>query len=264
MTNLFIAYNDIGQRARTITGNTYKMLHPLTALDSNNKSVYAELSSSTTSHYITYDLGSDSGVANTRSANFLAFPSWFVNTQNVVLQCANNSGFAGATTVSTNSTATISANKKGFYSQDYVTTFTASTAYRYWRLQLGDGATSITGYYSKFFFGTLLDLERDPDNVRITSDTKESRVISDGGYSFQVTTKAQTRTIDIEWRNISNAKVLEFLTLFTKHQQPLIYLYSINSDFLSGIDLISCNIVDHEILKDEDLNTIRITCKEAI
>lgn len=266
MSNLKIAFNDIGQQAKVISSNrTFTKLHPLVALDSNNKSSYAMLSTPQSSCNIDYDLGELNATDITATASFLCFPSWFLISNNVYLQGANNSSFTGATTIVSITDATIQSNRRGFYNADYYTSFTESSAFRYFRVGLGDGSTSTDGNYSKFFFGNLFDLGVNPNDVRITNNIKDSRLLTDAGYSINVQVKPQKRTIVIDWVGVSNIKIQEFEeSLFLRHNEPLIYLISDNAEYLSGVDVVSANIMNYEVSYNDDYNTLRVEFQEAL
>lgn len=265
MTNLLIAFNDIGQRAKTITSSSsFTGLHPLTALDSNNKNLYAELTSASHTTYIDFDLGYDGASDITSTSSFICFPSWFLVLQDIELQGDDNSSFSSPDTINLVEYADFNGNQSGLYQQDFISTFTESSAYRYYRLKLGDGANTTKGYWSKFFFGNLLDLGTDPNDVKFSSDKKVTLLKSDGGYTFQRQIAPQVRTIDIEWVGVTDAKVLEFKELFVRYKEPLVYLYATNNSYLSGVNLISANITDYKIEFGENYNTIKVTLKEAI
>jgi hypothetical protein len=261
MTNLLIGYNNLIELSKTLECSRESLgIQDVDALISNRKFHYSESAAAHANISFTIDLG----VGVTKTADFLAFPSWFISGQSIALQGSSNN-FSSSTTITTVTSTEITNNRLGFYAQDYLETFPTSTAFRYWRILATADSGTISGYYSKFFFGTILDLGCDPDSYSIKGDIEESRLITDGGYSYNQKFRNEKREISFEWVGVTDAKILEFEGMFRIHDEPLIYLYTTNSEYLHGVSLISGNIISHKVEKvAANYNRLSVIVQEAI
>lgn len=116
---------------------------------------------------ISFDLGSTSSNWKTANVVFLSkailLKNNFIGTITIKGHTADS--YAGATTVATLSSFT-SATMTGAYAEDYLTTFTLSSSYRYWWVNYN--ATSASQVqHGKLFLGTGYDPGRDPDTVSV-------------------------------------------------------------------------------------------------
>lgn len=263
MANLKIVYNQIGQKAKAFISNqTHTFLNPIYNLESNKKYQTVQ----TDAAYTTINYDWDLGTGESDTASFLAFPVKNISGTQVSLIASNNSDYSSSTTLVTVSASQIASDVSGFYGLDIIKTFTESSAFRYWRIQAsGDPSGDVTGRFSKFFFGNMLDLGVDPDDFNITIDELQPSIKSDGGYNYSNPTIREIRTFDIVWVGVTDDKYIEFLDLFLVHKEPLVYFKTTNSGMFNGIDLVSANITEHSIEKlATNYNRLSIKAIEAI
>lgn len=262
-SNLLIAYNQIGQKAKGfVSSRTHTFLNPIHNLESNKKYQTVE----TDNNYSTISYDWDSGVGKTDTASFLAFPTKNITGTEINLVASNASDYTSSTTLVTVSASQITSDVSGYYDLDIIKTFTESSAFRYWRiLAQGDPSGNINGRFSKFFFGNMLDLGIDPEDIQITVVDKQETALSDAGYNYSNPTIREQRVFNISWLGITNAKYLEFKDLFLVHKEPLVYFKTTNAGLFNGVDLVSVNITS-EILEElaTDYNRLSIKAVEAI
>lgn len=150
-------------------------------------------------------------------------------------------------------TAFDTATLRGPRSEDYISAFSASTAYRYWWLQYGASAASKYPR-SKDYFGSWFDFGREPIYPAEQSRTGE-RWQREAAYEFTLT-----------WVGISNTLAASFNDLIVKYKDisPVV-LYDAGDYVLNGHRTLHAWVRDVTITPDAfNQNTIRVVFEEAL
>lgn len=148
-----------------------------------------------------------------------------------------------------------SATLPGPNAEDYMTKFSASTAYRYWRLSFDSGLTSSKRPVSKAFFGTLFDFGRDPE-VPVT--------ITKGGDATKDV--YQPLRFSLTWQGISNTLRQSFESKIGKYiGEHTYFLYQDSYDYaLGGHDPLYCRIENYTVTPEEaQMNAITVDFEEV-
>lgn len=253
MTNLLILYPDI-------PGNTValKSYTDDTAEDPNESDFmpfintfrgeryqYWKSSYTASEHNGVYDVGT----GNTKSSNFvvlsrLDFARASATTIDFKLQSSSDdSSYTDRATITDIDTATL----KGPWANDYVSTFTATSAFRYWRAKfVKTSGSDFQLKIGKIYFGTALDLERDPAFQIQRKLSGEVSFITSGGVEYPGRVKHPTYEISLRWEGVTDANAESFNSKITKkrHTTP-IFLYTTSfHDPLDGKELIHVKCVE--------------------
>lgn len=148
-------------------------------------------------HLLTIDLGS--GV--TATADFLYFSKANLlqndDVGTITLKAHSANNYAAATTITTISSFG-SATLRGPHSEDYITTFTETAAYRYWFVNYNASAVSQVPH-SKVFLGKLFDPGVDPTPDMVITRKRNTGSRRKAIYTFKLKwdglTYAKTKTM---------------------------------------------------------------------
>lgn len=265
MTNLKIAFNDIPHSAHTLTSsNTCEEIFNQYNLLSNKKYHYITLTSSATSQQFTFDLGHDGTSDITATSEYFLFNANQIDTSNLTnIKLEASTDGAIWSLIDTVLPAELT-TLKGYHETDYLTTFTETSAFRYWRVNQTTSSGAL-GNWGKFYFGKFLDLGKEPHKIDLTKRDNDSRFITDAGQVRLKKTKIDEREIVITWRGVSDAKLAELELILDEQPEPLVWLYcETDASFFDGIDLVSCNIIDVDVDRETNYNEIKIKFSEAI
>lgn len=268
-SNLRLGFNQIALNSVSITSsNTCKDLFPVENLISRDKSAWVVFTSTVTTNTFWFDLGYDGASNITDTADFFAFPAQYIDTSNsfsVDLEASNNN--SSWTTILAISESDLISGKNGFFGQDYLDTFTETSAYRYWRVVVTDDTASnaFSGAFSKFFFGSLFDFGADPHEVKPTEINYSERFVTDFGATISQKGKPNKYQFEIIWNNVSDAKLVEFEALYFKQVNPLIFFYAdTNTDYFLGKTILTANVISYEKQRQDDFNEVVLTIRQAI
>lgn len=168
-------------------------------------------------------------------------------------------------TPSVNNTGFDSQSLQGPHSADYLTTFTTSSAYRYWCIDYHGSAPS---YFtrSKEYFGTLFDIGASPGrysyNLIGTEDAQTE--FSTGNVVF-CRCKDPQFVFEVAWEKVSDAKLEDFYNyLLDRPNEDLVFLYTDgNDEILADQGLVHCRILSESVrvqrskyTTDESLNSV--------
>lgn len=197
MTNLLFGYSDIARKGTLTAVPAAESGYSETNLCLGARKNYWRSGTSQAEQTLTWDLGS--GI--TRSCNFLFIARmdlFYRSTTEAKIDLQSSPDDASYTSRSL--TALAASDLIGSQGRDFVVTFAATDAFRYWRLNLTNVAAGATQpAFSKAMFGTAFDFERDPVWGRRTervSEIKGQRIPS--------------LVFDFEYRGITNAKLESF------------------------------------------------------
>lgn len=256
-TNLLILYPDIPSATTAFKSYTddsaedpnEEDFFPFVNTFRGERYQYWKSSYTASEHNGVYDLSS----TVTKSSNFvvlsrLDFLRASATTIDFKLQSSSDdSSYTDRHTITDLDTATL----KGPWANDYVSTFTATSAFRYWRAKFVKSAGSdFQNKIGKVYFGTSLDLGRDPSfqiERKLSGDTS---FITSGGVVYPGRVNHPTYEINLTWSAVSDANTQLFDEKITRkrHTSP-IFLYTQNfHDPLDGKELIhvKCVGVRHE------------------
>ena len=140
---------------------------------------------------------------------------------------------------------------------DYITTFTESTAYRYWWLDYSvDFGTSDSKFpRSKEYFGTLVDLDRNPTayDYKLV-DPGVTEVVFPTGNIFVAESRDPRYIFSVRWDGVNDADTQTFLdNVMTNPHEQHVFLYTTDND-----QILADNQLVHVKL-DQANTTIRRT-----
>lgn len=167
-------------------------------------------------------------------------------------------------TDNTFSTATL----YGPRSDDYVTEFTTSSAYRYWWVDL-DCSASSSYAHSKLYFGSWIDFGDTVKDFQITREnTRATQFIAGSGAKHIGRNEQPKYRLNVEWEGITDDQLKDFVTKVADitYTKSGVFLYSSTShEILDNQRLLHCKIIDFtsENVKT-DYNNLRVEFEELV
>lgn len=224
-------------------------------------------------HNAVYDLGHVSGVANTRSSNFIVLsrldyiaalsPSYVFD---FALQSSSDDvTYTDRHTITDVSTA----NLIGSWSNDYVSTFSPTSAFRYWRTHWTEQtATSRAIKIGKVYFGTSFDIGIDPSDFQIDRlKSGSTSFITDGGVDYKSRVQHPTYEIILKYEALTDAEIQSFKEQIAKYRFTTpIFLYTASEhEITDGKQLIFCKLAQWDTTqRKQDWNTLSCRFVESI
>lgn len=255
MANLKFAYPDVFFRAVTaVAAPTAASGYQAQSIVTGPRTERFKVSSSGTSVTWDYDLGAGVtarpdclviAAAHLLRKKDSAATAWSVTGD-------SSSGFA--TTPEVKSGTFQLTDLKGPRSEDFITTFTYSGAFRYWRFRISTTA-SFQQEFSKAYLCSLFDIGRDPEY-----GSEFRRDESDG------LTRDMPYTLDLKYRGITDANRLLFnSTLWKVADACPVFAYDAGDYLLDDHRLLHCQIKRCK-WQPENLNTnsLDISLRELI
>lgn len=248
-SKLLIAYPDIQAAALDTTSDgTYAEDTPLQNTFYGMRHCIGQLATAAADHYALWDLG----LGVTQSANYIIFARADVlKTQGVpsiVLKGHTGTRVNATTGTTVWSNALFTGETLvGPQANDYVATFTASTAFRYWWINFTAATTAKFGR-SKNYIGTFLDLGEDPDSFSYSLLQDNSGELAFPTGQVRMTRIAEPRrTFEINWTGISDANAQLFAEkVLADPWRRYVYLYATNTQILGGQSLVHCRVVPEQ------------------
>lgn len=253
MTNLLILYPDIPQAATdySIVGDGYDtedMPYLNTFRGERFQHWKSDIDGGATTHYIDYTLSPSSGG---KSASFLLVSraDYLAGLSSSTIALTLERSSDGMSYTAEHTEADISAaTLTGNWDNDYLATFTESSAYVYWRVQFeataGDDFNVRTG---KIYFGNAFDLgsEVAPRSVEVLHSGKQS-FKSDGGILIPGRVKHPTYDMTLSWGGVTDATIISFYnSIANKRRDTTFFLYaSTDTTVLRGESLIHVKLVE--------------------
>lgn len=234
-TNLLIGYADIPNASATTTlSRTANSIYPYANLFGGNRTDMFYLAASASGD----TRGSfDLGAGTNKSTNFMyvgrANLLQQANVGTITIKGGMVNDYNTATTVRTVSSFTTQ-TLYGPNSDDFIESFTASTAFRYWFVNYNSTAASLCPH-AKFFFGTAFDPGRDPNAPATITRIKMGGAQIRPTYSF-----------DITWEGLAYSKAIEMYIKFyrTRRFVPLVLFTTTWHDILMGHRAIFCRLTE--------------------
>lgn len=254
-TNVLIGYCEIPLAASSTTfSTTPSTTYPLKNLFGGSRfDIFKVATPASGDHLMTIDLGA----STTKTANFVYFSKANllqgddVGTITIKAHSANN--YAAATTVTTISSFG-SATLVGPHAEDYIVTFTETSAYRYWFVNYnGSAATDVSHAY--MFLGKLFDPGVDP-----TYDTLEITRKRPTGSR-----RKALYTFKLQWKGLTYAKTKTMLDTFarTRRHNPIILVTQSYHEILHSHKVIIGRITDFTSPPTvTDYNSVSMTVEE--
>lgn len=273
-SKLLIAYPDIPRNA-LVMSTTADVPDPEHGFKQFISGRLANVTKMATPSISSYDCDFDLGTGNTQSVEYLIIGRADLlqgdSVDNILLYADDNSLFSSPDTVFSD-TSWNSDALTGPFSQDYIATFTASTAYRYWRFRAScDGGASSLYAFSKLYFGIFWDAGIDPSafhySVKYPADT--ALEMSTGNVSFVKGSEYGYR-FEFTWEGVSDANVNSFADkLLSNPYDNYVYLYETgNNELLADMELVYCRIIAEETLVSKtdtlDWNIITAVFEQVI
>lgn len=275
MTNLLISHPYIARVATDSNSTvTFDEDRPYANLTCGRRYHLAkEASASTTVKTITYDLGYDGADNIMDSANHLILGRADLlkaaSIATVTLKAANaKSGWTltSPTTVHTASSFS-GVTLYGPRTHDYLTTFTASSYFRYWQVSFDSGGASSDAKHSKCYFGTSLDMgcepsysftrpERSDTSLFNTAGTRELSRVDEPGYRFEFT-----------WEKVTDVKLLQWLSYIVEQKEAhTFFLYTTTwHPILDNQRVVHVRLESHSLQKVyKNRNEVTATFQEEV
>lgn len=232
---------------------------------------YWRSSSNATGHYVSYDLGPS--VTSTASFLAVARADNAITRAGLAIRLRLQAGTDGSTFGTSAVNAAISANDLlGPRSEDYFTTFSATSAFRYWRFAIEDQAltTAFPLLCSSVYFGTLFDMGVELSDYEvdfITSVNDEFR--GDTGAFVPTRLDFPRLRIVLRWEGVTDAKKKSFLdTIYSRRVTTPCFLYTTTfHDPLDGNRVVYARLEDAAIVTPvdrTDWNVVETSWVEAI
>jgi len=209
-----------------------------------------------------FDLGS--GFANkTASANYFALTraDLMVSgsvTQVRLLRSTDNVTYTAERTLSSFGSISLT----GPRTKDYFETFTVTSSYRYWKVEI-TGPTST--YCGKFYFGNYWAPSFEPDYSFNKFPTIQSIEASDGSTWFE---RFQYETYEFEliWPLLTETDIRSFSSkiLSQAHVSDMCLMTTSQHDILDNLTFCQCELLDHKINKrSSDKYSLETRWREA-
>lgn len=134
---------------------------------------------------------------------------------------------------------------------DYIKTFTTSSAERYWRVKFKKSAGSpFIHKIGKIYFGTATDLGQDPETYKIDRVFPDDAVFTtDSGATHLARTANSKYRLELTWTGITDAKTKEFIdnVWSNRHTTPVFLYTQTYHDILDNQRLLHCKLLEASI-----------------
>lgn len=262
MSNLKISYNPVGWNATTIAGSTPNSDYDRVNFSRGPRSVTCERFGAGTEFNIEY---TQTGIQFTADHVIIARADLLQDSSvtGVDVQRSNN----GTTWFDEHSVSGFaSADLVGPDTNDFIETFTESSASFWWRMHFT--ATSSNFKHSKHYIGTGFDFGDDPVEISHSIErANESAEMAVGDREFLRLDKPRNK-FKITWRGITNAKIYEADQGFLRYSSRLpVFLYTTtNHEILNDFQVVHCQLVGQpEVNKlANDYNEIKLEFIELL
>jgi hypothetical protein len=264
--DLVFAYPDIPYRAITFTTDEAADTgDKINTIYGNRLSYYRRVSSNQEIIF-TYDLGS--GVTATAEYLILARIKPFILsaiaggvTCRFYLEASTNN-FSSTTTVHDSTAISSTSGLVGPNGEDYYTTFTESSAFRYWRVRLtlsGAGSPAAFTYVSKIFFGKMYTFgEMEPSypySIQYTQPIRDFK--SDYGNLYRTRSGKPQKKFSYQWTAVTDSERANFENKIGK-------LYDVTSFFLVAPNVAFRNPLNDNVLYHAWIDSYEITSHNTV
>lgn len=253
-TNLLIGNADIPLAAPTTTfSDTVETGLVIENLFGGNKAdLFRNNGATSGDHTLFFD-------GQTKASNFLFIGKanllQVAGVNTITLKGSNTNNVATATTVTTLTSFT-SATLMGPQAEDYVTSFTTSTGYRYWWvIYNSSGGSRVT--HSKLFFGNAFDPGKDPARGFVTLEMARRRGSQRRAFA----------TFAFKWSSLTYSNAVAFHDLCSRprrYNSFVLYTTSYHG-VLNGWKVVYCRLVTFRAPQViTDYNDVEATFEEIL
>lgn len=169
------------------------------------------------------------------------------------------------------STTYFSGSLVGPNANDLVTTFSTSSAYRYWWLDfpVNFGSGTSKGIHSKAFFGSIFDFAGALADYTIEKVSEDAPFVASSGDLRPARSSIPHYKIKCVWETVTDDKVRDFSNnIVPQIWQSGVFLNTTSyHDVLDAKQLIYARIVDYTVEQNHvypDLNTVTVTFEEML
>lgn len=237
-TNLLIGYSDIpAASVSTSINNAASSMYPYANLFGGNKTDMMYLASAASGDTrLSFALAS----GQTKTADFLYIGRANLlqnkSVDTITLKANSSNDYATATTVTSVNSFT-SQTLYGPNDDDFIATFSESSAYRYWYVNYNATAAS-TVPHAKLFFGKAFDPGIDPN-----APATITRLRTGGAQ------RRSTFTFEFSWEGMSYQKAVLLYTTFyrTRRYVPIVIFTRDWHDILMGKRAVFCRITNMQL-----------------
>lgn len=265
MTNLKICVPDIPfQSSRIIASNSTADIENQYNLIGGERFTFCKLAAAASSCTYTFDLGDTYTNKNASVEYLLISRADLLGCNTVTLERSpDNSAWTNVFNITT-FTGT---SRVGPRSNDYITTTTLTSAFRYWRLGFSMSAGTNTFSVSKINFGSFFNFSFDCDfKVNIVPPELPTLEYPSGAVR-KIRDQEPRYRIELKWGNETDTVLKNFSNKVVRyHDICPVWLYtSAESQVLDGKTLIHCKLVEFETRRDfNNLNSVRAVFEEVI
>ncbi len=254
MTNLLFGYSDIARKGTLTATPAAEAGFSETNLCLGPRKNYWRSGTSQTTQTLVWDLGA----SITRACNFLfvaRMDLFYRSTAAARIDLKSSSD--GASFTSRSLTSLTAASLIGSQARDFVTTFAATSAYRYWQLNLTNAGGSATQpAFSNVMFGTAFDFGRDPAWGRTSQRVAEVK-----GQ------RVPALVFDFQYSGLTNAKIQSFYDEIGDYTdiQPIALISSTYHPQIQNLSAVHAVITSARATY-ESVNTwgLTLTCEECV
>lgn len=254
MSTLKIAYFDISANATRVLSNLVVPANYLLnslhlrhfAIGKGRRKALGYSNVSASPAYWTYDLGSNY-TAKQNKANYIYLANAKLLqdsgvTQVRLLRSSDNVSFTAESTIASFGSVTLI----GADGRDYFASFTLSSSYRYWKVEI-TGATTI--YPGKIYFGQLYEPTYEPDYEISRLPLSEPFISASGAY-WNERQKRELYRIKLDYNCLTESDITTFSTkiMAQSHVSDFV-LIATSSDMLDNKSAIHCSLASATIQK---------------
>lgn len=238
-TSFLIGYPDIPFQALKIAPSaTFAGLHNL--FRGPKYSIAALAASASGTKTLDFNLGS--GFTASAQYLYIARADLLISPGLVTTLKLQRSTDGSSWTNEVNQTSFGSVTLGGPDSSDWITTFTQSSAYRYWRAEYTvSGSSKIP--HSKLFFGSFLDMGVEPEEwslIRVPAI--QSRFVADSGAEHFERNGRAVYKLKISWAGVSNTAAKNFMLRVgnRRHIDTFVLYTATQNEVLDGLKTLYC------------------------
>lgn len=283
MTNLLIAYPEIPSKAIASTS------YAVSDTNSPNELEFAPARNLWTlrrshnwigaydlgDHYVEWDLGVDGELSADfvsfaridRLCNLAATVGYYLDARNDVLDPWTTIDHYGYPEDTNGVNSLTKLGTRG--TDDYISIFTASSAYRYWRIHLDSiNGSNFVPRLSKCFFGSILDLSQEPNSFSFEPTFRRSGSLRTSSDAIRIVRASSPQLqIEVIWEWVADDKLELFYDRIVENRDRyslMLYTQSFHSP-LRDLRLLHCRLIhDSVISKKGNLNQLRCKFEEVI
>ncbi len=266
MSFLKYSVNNIGKKALTISSNVTNFLNTTSAstliYNLKNKNRVVNLSftaTATTAYTFKYYIGATGQSID----HFIITNAYNIGLLNTDVILAGSNDDATYTTIAS-FTLTTGSSFDGKYSTDYLSEFSATATYKYFRITLTP-TNSGTMLLSNFYMGTYFVSDNDPEELTIEPDKTFAEFVSDSGNVQPFTSQHKPNSYEFFYRGLTQSQINSFISTYEDARKYGCYIKNTNPTLLNTNDLLNVNVTNFKYAKLwSDFYTLNISFEESL